>query len=101
MPSSAVPNTDLPNTDLPDTDLPNTDLPDTGSGPSPDTGPGRGPETSPWAPTATLLRCDGCGASAVIHQGEQHYGGLVHSFLGDHSGCGNAVQITRSQPETA
>ena len=94
MPSSAVPNTDLP-----DTDLPNTDLPETGSGPTPDTGPGCGP--SPWAPTATLLRCDGCGASAVIDQGEQHYGGLVHSFLGDHSGCGNAVQITRSQPKSA
>jgi hypothetical protein len=106
MPSSAVPNTDLPdtdlsNSDLPDSDLPDSDLPDTGSGATPETGPGCGPETSPWAPTATLLRCGGCGASAVIDQGEQHYGGLVHSFLGDHSGCGNAVQITRSQPETA
>ena len=90
MPSSAVPNTDLPN----------TDLPETGSGPTPGTGPGYGPETSLWAPTATLLRCDGCGASAVIDQGEQHYGGLVHSFLGDHSACGKAVQITRSRPGT-
>ena len=79
MPSSAVPNTGL-------------------SGSTTDTGSGGDPETASWTPTATLLRCDGCGTSAVIDQGEQHYGELVHSFLGDHSGCGNAVQITRSQP---
>ena len=77
MPSSAVPNTGLPETDS-----------------------GRGPETASWTPSATLLRCDGCGASAVIDQAEQHYGELVHGFLGDHSECGNAVQITRSQPGT-
>ena len=80
MPSSAVPNTDLPDPDLPDTG--------TGSGPADDT----------WGASATLLRCDGCGASAVIDQGEHQYGPLVHSFLGHHSGCGNAVQITRTQP---
>jgi hypothetical protein len=34
----------------------------------------------------------------VIDQGERQYGGLVRSFLGHHSGCGNAVQITRTQP---
>ncbi len=60
--------------------VPNTDLP--------------GPGTA----SATLLRCDGCGASTVIDQDEHEYGGLVRSFLGHHSGCGNAVQITRSRP---
>ena len=80
MPSSAVPNTDLPD----------PDLPDTGTGP--------GPADDAWAACATLLRCDGCGASAVIDQDEHQYGGLVHSFLAHHSGCGNAVQITRTQP---
>jgi hypothetical protein len=35
----------------------------------------------------------------VIDQDEHEYGGLVHSFLGHHSGCGNAVQITRSRSE--
>ena len=80
MPSSAVPNTDLPDPDLPDT------------------GTGYGPADDVWGARATLLRCDGCGASAVIDQEEQQYGGLVHSFLGHHSGCGNAVQITRTQP---
>jgi hypothetical protein len=78
MPSSAVPNTDLPGPDLPDTET--------------DAGPDDGtPGTS-----ATLLRCDGCGASAVIDQDEHRYGGLVRSFLGQHAGCGNAVQITRA-----
>jgi hypothetical protein len=80
MPSSAVPNTDLPDPDLPDTET---------STAVDDAAPGA---------TATLLRCDGCGARAVIDQDEQHYGGLVHSFLGQHSGCGNAVQITRIRP---
>ena len=80
MPSSAVPNTDLPDRDLPH--------PGTGSGPADDA----------WGASATLLRCDGCGASAVIDQDEHQYGGLVRSFLGHHSGCGNAVQITRTQP---
>jgi hypothetical protein len=80
MPSSAVPNTDLPGPDLPDAE--------TGSGPADDA----------WGASATLLRCDGCGASAVIDQDEHHYGGLVRSFLGHHSGCGNAVQITRTEP---
>jgi hypothetical protein len=80
MPSSAVPNTDLPD----------PDLPDTGTCP--------GPAEDAWGAGATLLRCDGCGASSVIGQGEHQYGGLVHSFLGHHSGCGNAVQITRTQP---
>ena len=37
----------------------------------------------------------------MIDQGEHQYGGLVHSFLGHHSGCGNAVQITRIQPGEA
>jgi hypothetical protein len=80
MPSSAVPNTDLPDPDLPDTGI------------------GSGAADDPWGASATLLRCDGCGASAMIGQGEHQYGGLVHSFLGLHSGCGNAVQITRTQP---
>ncbi|MGH3121902.1 MAG: hypothetical protein ACRDND_12880 [Streptosporangiaceae bacterium] len=80
MPSSAVPNTDLPDPDLPDTE--------TGSGPADDA----------WGASATRLRCDGCGASVVIDQEEHQYGGLVHSFLGHHSRCGNAVQITRIQP---
>ncbi len=80
MPSSAVPNTDLPDPDLPDTE----------------TGPA--PADSDWGAIATLLRCDGCGASAVIDQDEHQYGALVRSFLGHHSGCGNAVQITRIQP---
>jgi hypothetical protein len=66
---------------MPSSAVPNTDLP--------------GPGTA----SATLLRCDGCGASTVIDQDEHEYGGLVHSFLGHHSGCGNAVQITRSRPE--
>ncbi|HEY8043112.1 MAG TPA: hypothetical protein VIF35_02510 [Streptosporangiaceae bacterium] len=66
---------------MPSSAVPNTDLP----------GPG--------AASATLLRCDGCGASTVIDQDEHEYGELVHSFLGLHSGCGNAVQITRSSPE--
>ena len=83
MPSSAVPNTDLPGHDLPDAE--------TGSGPADDA----------WGASATLLRCDGCGASAVIDQDEHHYGGLVRSFLGHHSGCGNAVQITRTEPGEA
>jgi hypothetical protein len=81
MPSSAVPNPDLPG----------PRLPDTATGPDP-AGDG-------LIASATLLRCDGCGASAVIGQGEHQYGGLVHGFLGHHSGCGNAVQITRTQPE--
>ena len=80
MPSSAVPNTDLPDPDL------------RGAG------TGSGPAGDAWAARATLLRCDGCGASAVIDQGEHQYGGLVHNFLGHHAGCGNAVQITRTQP---
>ncbi|MGD0928538.1 MAG: hypothetical protein ABR926_25475 [Streptosporangiaceae bacterium] len=66
---------------MPSSAAPNTDLP------------------GPWAASATRLHCDGCGASTVIDQDEHHYGGLVHSFLGDHSGCGNAVQITRIRPE--
>jgi hypothetical protein len=37
----------------------------------------------------------------VIDQDEHHYGGLVRSFLGHHSGCGNAVQITRTEPGEA
>lgn len=65
---------------MPSSAVPNTDLP--GS----------------CAASATLLRCDGCGASAVIDQDEQHYGGLVRGFLGHHAGCGNAVQITRIRP---
>ena len=80
MPSSAVPNTDLPDPDLPGT------------------GSVSGPAGDTWAASATLLRCDGCGASAVIDQDEHQYGGLVRSFLSHHSGCGNAVQITRIQP---
>ena len=80
MPSSVVPNTDLPGPDLPDTE---TDA---------------GPDDGTTGASATLLRCDGCGASAVIDQDEHQYGGLVRSFLGHHSGCGNAVQITRTQP---
>jgi hypothetical protein len=80
MPSSAVPNTDLPDPDLPGT------------------GTGSGLADDAWGTSATLLRCDGCGARAVIDQEEHQYGGLVHSFLGQHSGCGNAVQITRTQP---
>jgi hypothetical protein len=32
----------------------------------------------------------------MIDQDEQHYGGLVHGFLSQHAGCGNAVQITRA-----
>ena len=60
--------------------VPNTDLP--------------GPGTA----SATHLRCDGCGASTVIDQDEHEYGGLVRSFLGHHSGCGNAVQITLQPP---
>lgn len=88
MPSPAVPNTDLPGPDLPGPDLPETDLRETEAGSGPDDGtPG---------PSATLLRCGGCGTSAVIDQDEHRYGGLVHSFLGQHSGCGNAVQITRT-----
>jgi hypothetical protein len=90
MPSSAVPNTDLPDPDLPDPDLPDPDLPDTGIG--------SGVADDAWGASATLLCCDGCGASALIDQGEHQYGGLVRSFLGHHSGCGNAVQITRIQP---
>ncbi len=80
MPSSAVPNTDLPDPALPETRTT------------------RGPADDALAASATLLRCDGCGASAVIDQDEHQYGGLVRSFLGHHSGCGNAVQITRTQP---
>jgi hypothetical protein len=80
MPSSAVPNTDLPDPDLPDAKA------------------GSAPADDAWGASATLLRCDGCGASAVIDQEEHQYGGLVRSFLGHHSGCGNAVQITRTQP---
>jgi hypothetical protein len=79
MTSSAVPNTDLPGPDLPDTET--------------STGPDYAPGIS-----ATLLRCDGCGASATIDQDEQHYGGLVRAFLGQHAGCGNAVQISRAHP---
>jgi hypothetical protein len=99
MPSSAVPNTDLPSPDPPDTE----------TGPGPDVARGTAdpaaagaagdPESGPWAASATLLRCDGCGARAVIDQDEHRYGGLVRSFLGQHSGCGNAVQITRIHPE--
>ena len=66
---------------MPSSAVPNTDLP------------------GPWAPSATGLRCDGCGASTVIDQDEHQYGGLVHSFLGDHAECGNAVQITRIRPD--
>ena len=77
MPSSVVPNTDLPGPQRPDTET--------------STGPDDAPGIS-----ATLLRCDGCGASAVIDQDEQHYGGLVRAFLSQHAGCGNAVQITRA-----
>ena len=80
MPSSTVPNTDLPDPDLPAA------------------GTSSGPANDAWGASATLLRCDGCGASAVIDQQEHQYGGLVHSFLGHHAGCGNAVQITRTQP---
>ena len=90
MPSSAVPSTDLPGPHLPETDLRETDLPETATGSGPDDGaPG---------PGATLLLCGGCGTSAVIDQDEHRYGGLVRSFLGHHSGCGNAVQIARTQP---
>ena len=85
MPSSAVPNTDLPDPGPPDPGLP-------------DTRTGSGLVNDAWGTSATLLRCDGCGASTVIDQGEHQYGGLVRSFLGHHSGCGNAVQITRTQP---
>jgi hypothetical protein len=80
MPSSAVPNTDLPDPDLPDTRI------------------GSGAADDAWGASATQLRCDGCGASVLIDQGEHQYGGLVHGFLGHHSRCGNAVQITRTQP---
>jgi hypothetical protein len=66
---------------MPSSAVPNTDLP------------------GPWAASATRLRCDGCGASTVIDQDEHQYGGLVHSFLGDHAECGNAVQITRIRPD--
>ena len=45
---------------------------------------------------ATLLRCGGCGNSALLTQAEQHYGQLVHDFLGAHELCGSAVEITRS-----
>ena len=79
MTSSAVPNTHLPGPELPDTET--------------STAPHDAPGIS-----ATLLRCDGCGASAVIDQDEQHYVGLVRAFLGQHAGCGNAVQITRAHP---
>jgi hypothetical protein len=88
MPSSAVPNTDLPSPDRPGPGLP-------GAGP-PETGTGSGPDDGAPGPSATLLRCDGCGASAVIDQDEHRYGGLVRAFLGQHTGCGNAVQITRT-----
>ena len=80
MPSSAGPNTDLPGPDLPDTEV------------------GPGPAGDAAGPSATLLRCGGCGARAVIDQDEHHYGGLVRSFLGQHAGCGNAVQINRIRP---
>mgnify|MGYP001239274262 CR=1 FL=1 len=66
---------------MPSSAVPNTDLP------------------GPLAASATLLRCDGCGTSAVIDQDEHHYGGLVRGFLTHHSACGNAVQITRIRPE--
>ena len=89
MPSSAVPNTDLPDLDPPDPDLPD-DLPVTETSP--------GDPGGAWGAIATLLRCDGCGASALIDQDEHQYGALVRSFLSHHSGCGNAVQITRIQP---
>jgi hypothetical protein len=45
---------------------------------------------------ATLLRCGGCGDSAMITQGGRNYGQLVHSFLGGHELCRSAVEITRS-----
>jgi hypothetical protein len=45
---------------------------------------------------ATLLRCGGCGDSAVVTQGERDYGQLVHRFLGGHELCRSAVEITRS-----
>jgi hypothetical protein len=45
---------------------------------------------------ATLLRCGGCGDTAVITQGERGYGPLVHGFLGGHELCRSAVEITRS-----
>jgi hypothetical protein len=45
---------------------------------------------------ATLLRCGGCGDSAVVTQGEPDYGPLVHGFLGGHELCRSAVEITRS-----
>lgn len=83
MPSSVAPNTGLPGPDRPDTEAES------------------GPADDAAGPSATLLRCDGCGASAVIDQDEHHYGGLVSGFLGQHSGCGNAVQITRIRPGDA
>jgi hypothetical protein len=45
---------------------------------------------------ATFLRCGGCGISVLLTQAEQHYGQLVHDFLGGHELCGGAVEITRS-----
>jgi hypothetical protein len=108
MPSSAVPNTDLPSPDLPGPGLPGPDLPsddlpsddlsgdDLPGADLPETETGSGPGLGAPGPSATLLRCDGCGASAVIDQDEHRYGGLVRAFLGQHTGCGNAVQITRT-----
>ena len=66
---------------MPSSAVPNTDL------------------SGPCAAGSTLLLCGGCGTSAVIDQDEHQYGGLVRSFLGQHAGCGNAVQITRIRPE--
>jgi hypothetical protein len=45
---------------------------------------------------ATLLRCGGCGDSAVLIQSDRDYGQLVRRFLGDHERCRSAVEITRS-----
>jgi hypothetical protein len=94
MPSSAVPNTDLPDPDLPDAA---TGLAGAATGLA-DTATGSGPADDSWGASATRLRCGGCGASAVIDHGEHQYGGLVRGFLAQHSGCGNAVQISRTRP---
>jgi hypothetical protein len=50
---------------------------------------------------ATLLRCGGCGISVLLTQAEQHYGQLVHDFLGGHELCASAVEITRSSLATS
>ena len=67
-----------------------------GPGRAPCRGAGAAALTAPPGPrpSATYLRCGGCGAAAVYAQSEPGYGRLVHGFLDWHEQCGNAVEIS-------